>query len=331
MSRLLRFQLIAGLATLLGLSLCACSESTTAAAPDAGADGAAADGLALPPCVAACDRVAECFVEDCPALDWQAAGTVFRDCAAICDPSFASEAAGLSCDALVDLTRSSAPDLALLCDAPCDAGCGRFADCAVDGCDGLGAADRDGVFMACSAWCTPEVAGDLLLARCADVVTILRDNPEYATACGGSRTCPGPALCEPFAARVTSCVIEHCAGNAEAFETGISEVLFDYCSSAEDCPAEDGVAFIIDATCDMPPLDTFGPAAPFTAICDGTFGTVSAEVGAACDRLLSCGVPLRSRDTCLVLISFGADPSSLATCVTAAADCTGAQACLGGP
>jgi len=287
----------------------------------------------LPACSLVCDRVLDCAAMTCVGIDWRTARLAQGMCDATCSPQFNSDVmAAADCNAVMGIVAAAAPNLDTLCNAPpCVSACQQFAVCLKQECERYATQTNEAIATGCMGWCEDQSAGDILAVSCESLVDALVTNdPAFAASCNGSTGCAELSACETYATKTTGCVLDHCAGNAEAFETGIHDLLLEYCANADDCPSPEGIAIVngSSVTCDDPPLDAAGPAAPFTAICAGTVGASAADLVAVCDTLIACGATFASADLCAVYLAADAAVTTKAACVDQSADCTEAFACL---
>lgn len=315
--------------------------SVDAASADAGAsvDAYVADATdeaaapTLPPCNLACDRVLDCASTTCVGIDWRTARLAQSMCDDACGPQFNNDVmAAADCAAVMGIVNTEAPALDTLCNAaPCVSACQQFAVCMKQECERYATQTNESIATGCMGWCQDENAGDILAVSCDALIGALSTNdPAFAAGCHGSAGCADMATCVTYATKSTGCIVDHCAGNAEPYQVGIHELLVEYCANADDCPAPETVALLNDASlaCDDPPLDAYGPAAPFTTICAGTVGVTVAELLVVCDTLIACGGAFASADICAVYLTVDAAVVTKASCIDAAVDCTEAFACL---
>jgi hypothetical protein len=236
-----------------------------------------------------------------------------------------------SCAEVMDVVRTRAPALDTLCHAPlCETACQQFAQCTRQQCERYADLDTDEIANDCTGWCDEEAATNILQVSCDALISALDTDPGFAASCHGSAGCAEMADCTAYAEKTRNCMLEHCDGHADAYSAGIQQLLFDYCSTAPDCPSPETIALFNDnaVTCDDPPLDAVGPAAPFTAICAGTVNASYEQLSGVCTTLIDCGGPFTSAGQCATLLASDADPLTKATCIESAADCTEAFACL---
>lgn len=306
---------------------------------DAATDGARDDGATeaatpmLPSCNVACDRVLDCATETCVGIDWRTARLAQDQCDDACSPTFIGDVMAASdCDGVMAVVSTGAPTLDTLCNQrPCVSACHEFALCTMQECERYATQTLESIEASCMGWCEDENANDILAVSCETLVEALVTNdPNFAASCHGSTGCADMTACATFAEKATGCIVDHCAGNADPYQEGVQQVLLDYCANADDCPAPETIALLNgDAiTCEDSPLDAYGPAAPFTAICAGTVGAPYADVLAACDSLILCGAEFASSELCAAFLTFEPGTGTKVACMDAAADCTEVFACL---
>jgi hypothetical protein len=300
------------------------------AADDGGSDAAAP---MLPPCSLVCDRVIDCASATCIGIDWQTAGVAQRLCDDACGPQLNAQVmAAADCAGVMSIVQTAAPTIDMLCnDPPCVSACHQFALCTKQECERYASQTVEDIAMGCMGWCEDDSAGDILNISCEALIDALDQNdPNFAAGCHGSMGCADMTACTAYATKTTGCMLEHCDASAADYEMGIHRVLLDYCATADDCPAPEAIALVNDAsvTCDDPPLDATGPAAPFTLICAGTVGADHADLLTACDTLIACGAAFASNQLCAAYLGFEPGAGTKATCIEMAADCTGAFTCL---
>ncbi len=310
----------------------------TGVSSDAGGDGAVDAGNdsavpTLPPCNLVCDRVLDCATETCVGIDWQTARLAQGLCDDACGAQLnAPVMAASDCAAVMAVVETAAPTLDMLCnEPPCVSACHQFALCTKQECERYANQTVEDIAMGCMGWCEDDSAGDILNVSCETLISALDQNdPSFAAGCHGSTGCADLPACTAYADKTTGCILEHCDASAADYEMGIHRVLIDYCATGEDCPSAEAIALINGdtITCDDPPLDATGPAAPFTLICAGTVGADYADLLAACDILTACGAAFADSHLCAAYLAFEMGAGAKATCIDMAADCTGAFACL---
>jgi len=286
----------------------------------------------LPSCLLACDRVLDCAAESCAGVDWRTARLAQDICDDACAGSLSTDVmAANTCDDVMGVVMRSVPALDTLCNSPvCASACQRFGACTHQGCERYASQTEAQLAAGCMEWCDDESAGGILSVTCDALLESLDMDPNFAASCHGSMGCADRPTCVAYAQKTAACALENCAGNADEYEAGIEAVLTDYCATADDCPAPESIAILLgDAvTCDDPPMDQVGPAAPFTAICAGTVGAPFSDLIAACDTLITCGAEFASSDLCATFLTFEPGTAAKVTCIDAASDCTGAFQCL---
>lgn len=288
----------------------------------------------LPSCTLACDRVIDCAAVTCIGVDWRTARLAQLLCDEACGADSALSANVMTandCPAVMTLIETASPALDMLCNAsPCASACQQFAECTRAQCERYAAQTEAEIAAGCMSWCQDENAGDILGVSCDVLISALETNdPNFAAGCH-ELGCADMPTCVAYADKTTACMLDNCAGNADAYELGIQQVLVDYCATADDCPAPGTVAMWNEqaVTCSDPPFNAVGPAAPFTSICAGTVGADHADLIAACDTLVDCGAAFASVDLCATFLALEAGAAAKATCIDAANDCPGAFACL---
>jgi len=292
----------------------------------------------LPPCYRACDRVTACGVAACQGYDWASAGLLFEACFQACDEAWAAGVLDQPACAGVEAAAAEAlADYAAACTAnPCGAACDAFAACVVTACEALDPGLAAGIASDCHAWCTPPSSAWMIETPCADLVAALSEgDPGFAQACHGApSTCAGPDLCQPWADKVTGCIVAHCGGHADAYRAGLVHLLATLCTSDPQCPAPADVQGGLNpaVTCDTPGFDTLGSEPPFTELCAGTVGVTPEQVGQACALLAGCpGAEwLGGVEGCSAFLVLASTAAQRTQCLIAAPDCTGAYACLEG-
>lgn len=305
---------------------------------DAGVDGSGGTGgdgsvPMLPPCTLVCDRVLDCASTTCVGIDWQTAGVAQGLCDEACGATLNAQVMAASdCTAVMNVVQTAAPTLHMLCnDPPCVSACHEFALCTKSQCERYANQTVEDIAMGCMGWCENDSAGDILNISCEALIDALDQNdPNFAAGCHGSMGCADMPACIAYADKTLGCILDHCEASAADYEMGVHRVLVDYCATGDDCPAPEAIALINGdtITCDDPPLDATGPAAPFTLICAGTVGADYADLLAACDTLITCGAAFADNHLCATYLAFEAGAGTKATCVEMAADCNGAFACL---
>ncbi len=335
--------------------LMACGSDGGSAKVDGGASGAVDDGALpetdagrdsatdesdagdastprLPTCNLVCDRVLDCATARCVGIGWQTARVAQGMCEDVCGPAFNHDVmAAVDCAAVMNVVTSAAPSLSALCnERPCASACDAFADCTKTECERYAPLTHEAIVQSCMGWCVDDNAGDILAVTCEDLIDSLDNDPSFAAGCHGTLGCADVDACTTYAEKTAACMSINCEGRTDEFETGIVAALIDYCAHAEDCPAPESIAIINGetVTCDDPPLDAVGPAAPFTSICAGTVGVSFSDLVSACQTLIDCGAELASAEACATGLTFAAGADTKANCINATIDCGGAFGCL---
>jgi hypothetical protein len=297
---------------------------------DAGSDAAPPT---LPVCNVVCDRVLDCGATTCVGIDWRTASLAQTLCDGACSPQFNRDVmAAADCTEVMKVVRGTTETLDMLCDQPlCVSACQHFAECTQQECPRYATQTTASIETACMGWCNADNAGGILSLGCGALVSSLNANDaSFAASCDGSLGCADKPMCLTYGAKAAGCIRDHCDGNADAYESGLSQLLTDYCASAKDCPSPEAVAVLNDPAilCDDPSLKMLGPGAPFSAVCGGSVGATHAELLTACDKLIACGGMFASNELCAVFLAIGADTATKVTCVQRSKDCTKAVACL---
>lgn len=293
-------------------------------------DTGGAVAWALPPCETACDRFVDCAVWTCQGFDWATSGLIAGECHAACDDAFvAAVAAASDCDAVLEGPGAGVGVLGELCDEnPCSLACGRLASCVVAECPALDAPVEGPIRDDCVRTCDPEsISWISRYPTCADLVgTIAGADPGFAEACSGVATeCADVADCEPYADRVTACLVETCGAAMAPYESGVRWAMAEFCRNAEPCASARDVALYLDpvSTCADPPFGDLGHNPPFAGICEGTSGVGADAVRAACDAVFACAGTewLPDVEACMALVGLRDDAAALTGCVRAADGC----------
>ncbi len=298
----------------------------------------AATPATLPPCERACDRLVDCATAACDGFAWANAGGLAESCAAACDPNFAATLLDApDCEATLIAVAGRRPDFAQRCaDDPCAGACARLGDCIVERCPAIDATAGQQITADCRSNCDPAGAAWVeQVPTCGGLVDALAANdPNFQRACEGETPgCADAPACQAYAAKVSECLLLHCDGRADPYGEGLTQVLFDYCSQAADCPPRSAVLGIAapEVGCDHPWLREIGPAPPFDGLCAER--VPAAEVLEACSAVVACpGTEgLGSPEICAVYVAIRPDAEAVTACVRAAADCAAVYPCLEGP
>ena len=296
---------------------------------DASADISGASWT-LPPCEAACDRLVDCAVPACPGFEWTTAGLLAGDCHAVCDDGFVTAvAAAADCEAVLAGPGAGVAVLSERCEEnPCDFSCGWLAQCLVSECPAFGASLEEPVREDCVRTCVPdEISWVTGFATCADLVAAITSaDAAFREDCQGvPDDCADAESCDPYAARIASCFVENCEGQADDYETGLRWLFADFCRNGEPCTSARDVAVILDPalTCTDSPLGEIGAYPPFDGLCLGTNGVLPAAVREACGEVMACAGTgwLPDVDACMAMIALQETAAAITACVGAAEGC----------
>jgi hypothetical protein len=214
--------------------------------------------------------------------------------------------------------------------------CRWIAGCIIQECPGLGS-DLEAPFVSgCIESCDPSNANWALGYSCPELVSLFRNNdPAFADSCDGivpPKTCPGPDLCTPYAAKATACILEHCSGHGDPYGSGIKQILFDYCTADENCPHPQLVETLLspNQTCESPAFQRLGLDPPFVELCSGAVDVSPDEIEGVCRSLLACpgAEGIGDLDRCTVILVVMEEAAERVRCLADAPDCKAMGACF---
>jgi len=285
----------------------------------------------LPTCVQACDRLVECAQGRCIGITWQTVGLLWSACNDACtDSSAAALLDAATCDQVYAQGVVLLPNLDTACNSDvCELACGHLADCVIDECPLVNPPARAGIVSDCQTNCD-NGAVDLLGASCTEVITMASQNPQFEAICYGGACAPAQQ-CVAYGDKTSQCIVQNCAGNADAYQTGLAEALAIYCQTEPDCPPASGVQAVLDPaiTCADPMLAGLGTQAPFVDLCSGNLGVAAADLRTACEALAGCNLEIGTVDTCMVYLAMSGAAAAVQACIANGSTCGDRAACLG--
>ncbi len=282
----------------------------------------------LPPCLRLCDRFLDC-PEGCPGLDWRTTLLAYPLCLERCPALPAEDLLQATCAEIQAALFAQSPPLRDLCEQPfCHSHCHYFAHCLVEQCPGFIPAQLAPLAEDCLRGCDPDDRGALFTMTCEDITTFLNQDPYFHLLCTSSPECADAPQCALYADKISTCLQQRCAPNADPFLDGLREILTHNCLQPESCPRQAEVLWLTTSACDAPPLDTLGQEPTLSHLCTGLLTPHLDALDAACARATACAFPLPPLHTCRTLLALHPDPLALLTCFDAAQSCQEIAACL---